>query len=112
VNPESPRPEHNMRLASGVIRLPDLKQPGVQIGLGLDGGTNDTSDMFNNMRAAQRIVFVNFSFHDGAITTGDTPHGKRLRGAVFSQSGVRESRGPCARSPYVQSDLRRRLHLL
>lgn len=45
-------PISNMRLASGVIRLPELKQAGVQVGLGLDGGTNDTSDMFNNMRAA------------------------------------------------------------
>jgi 5-methylthioadenosine/S-adenosylhomocysteine deaminase len=39
-------------LASGVIRLPALKEAGVPVGLGLDGGTNDTSDMFNNMRAA------------------------------------------------------------
>lgn len=45
-------PLSNMRLASGVIRLPELKRAGVQVGLGLDGGANDTSDMFNNMRAA------------------------------------------------------------
>lgn len=45
-------PLSNMRLASGVMRLPELKQAGVQVGLGIDGGTNDTSDMFNNMRAA------------------------------------------------------------
>lgn len=52
-------PLSNMRLASGIIRLPALKRAGVQVGLGLDGGTNDTSDMFNNMRAAvglQRAV--------------------------------------------------------
>jgi 5-methylthioadenosine/S-adenosylhomocysteine deaminase len=48
-------PLSNMRLASGVIRLPALKQAGVQVGLGLDGGTNDTSDMFNNMRAAMGL---------------------------------------------------------
>ncbi len=45
-------PLSNMRLASGVLRLPELKQAGVQVGLGIDGGTNDTSDMFNDMRAA------------------------------------------------------------
>ena len=45
-------PLSNMRLASGVIRLPELKQAGVQVGLGLDGGTNDTADMFSTMRAA------------------------------------------------------------
>jgi 5-methylthioadenosine/S-adenosylhomocysteine deaminase len=42
-------PLSNMRLASGVIRLPALKDAGVQVGLGLEG---DTNDMFNNMRAA------------------------------------------------------------
>ena len=45
-------PLSNMRLASGIIRLPDLHNAGIKVGLGLDGGTNDTSDMFANMRAA------------------------------------------------------------
>jgi 5-methylthioadenosine/S-adenosylhomocysteine deaminase len=45
-------PLSNMRLASGIIRLPALQRAGVQVGLGLDGGTNDTSDMFNTMRTA------------------------------------------------------------
>lgn len=45
-------PLSNMRLASGIMRLPDLHALGMKVGLGLDGGTNDTSDMFNNMRAA------------------------------------------------------------
>jgi 5-methylthioadenosine/S-adenosylhomocysteine deaminase len=48
-------PLSNMRLASGVIRLPALKQADIQVGLGLDGGTNDTSDMFNNMRVAMGL---------------------------------------------------------
>ncbi len=45
-------PLSNMRLASGIIRLPDLRAAGLKIGLGLDGGTNDTADMFATMRAA------------------------------------------------------------
>jgi len=48
-----------MRLASGVMKLPAMKAAGIPVGLGLDGGTNDTSDMFNNMRAAiglQRVL--------------------------------------------------------
>lgn len=45
-------PLSNMRLASGVIRLPELKQASVQVGLGMDCGTNDTRDMFNTMRVA------------------------------------------------------------
>jgi 5-methylthioadenosine/S-adenosylhomocysteine deaminase len=48
----SHQPLSNMRLASGVMRVPDVQAAGVRIGLGLDGGTNDTADMFNNMRAA------------------------------------------------------------
>jgi len=42
----------NMRLASGIMRYPDIQAAGLRIGLGLDGGTNDTTDAFNNMRAA------------------------------------------------------------
>ncbi len=45
-------PLSNMRLASGVMPLPKLHAAGIKVGLGLDGGTNDTSDMFNAMRLA------------------------------------------------------------
>ncbi|MFS8097960.1 amidohydrolase family protein [Lentzea alba] len=45
-------PLSNMRLASGIARVPDMKARNIKVGLGLDGGTNDTSDMFNNMRVA------------------------------------------------------------
>lgn len=45
-------PLSNMRLASGVIRLPEMRARNMSVGLGLDGGTNDTSDMFNTMRTA------------------------------------------------------------
>jgi 5-methylthioadenosine/S-adenosylhomocysteine deaminase len=55
-------PLSNMRLASGIIRFPELPNAGLKIGLGLDGGTNDTADMFNDMRAAvglQRAKHLN-----------------------------------------------------
>jgi 5-methylthioadenosine/S-adenosylhomocysteine deaminase len=45
-------PLSNMRLASGIMRLGAIRAQGIRVGLGLDGGTNDTSDMFNTMRAA------------------------------------------------------------
>ncbi|MFG2286923.1 amidohydrolase family protein [Streptomyces sp. NPDC048595] len=45
-------PLSNMRLASGIAPLPALHRHGVRAGLGHDGGTNDTSDMFNLMKAA------------------------------------------------------------
>ncbi len=58
----SHNPLSNMRLASGVMPIEKLYNAGIKIGLGLDGGTNDTSDMFSNMRAAvgmQRAVSLN-----------------------------------------------------
>jgi 5-methylthioadenosine/S-adenosylhomocysteine deaminase len=48
----SHQPLSNMRLASGIMRYPDFQAAGIRIGLGLDGGTNDTIDAFNNIRAA------------------------------------------------------------
>jgi 5-methylthioadenosine/S-adenosylhomocysteine deaminase len=55
-------PLSNMRLASGIMRLGAIQAQGIRVGLGLDGGTNDTSDMFATMRAAvglQRAVTRN-----------------------------------------------------
>lgn len=48
----SHNPMSNMRLASGIAPLPALHTAGLHIGLGFDGGANDTSDAFANMRAA------------------------------------------------------------
>ncbi|MFH8569088.1 amidohydrolase family protein [Streptomyces sp. NPDC017993] len=45
-------PLSNMRLASGIMPLPAMHRHGVRAGLGHDGGTNDTSDMFGVMKAA------------------------------------------------------------
>ncbi|MEV6734298.1 MULTISPECIES: amidohydrolase family protein [unclassified Streptomyces] len=45
-------PLSNMRLASGVMRLSDLSRRGVKVGLGLDGGTNDSSDFHALMKTA------------------------------------------------------------
>jgi 5-methylthioadenosine/S-adenosylhomocysteine deaminase len=45
-------PLSNMRLASGIMRYADVQNAEIRLSLGLDGGTNDTTDMFNNMRVA------------------------------------------------------------
>ena len=45
-------PLSNMRLGSGVIKLGKMGAVGLKVGLGQDGGTNDTCDMFNTMRTA------------------------------------------------------------
>lgn len=74
-------PLSNMRLASGVIRFPELRGGGIKVGLGLDGGTNDTADMFNDMRAAvglQRATTFNASAYP---TIGDVLRLATMRGA-------------------------------
>lgn len=61
-------PLSNMRLASGIMPLPALHRHGVKAGLGHDGGTNDTSDMFNVMKAAvglQRALHEDAEIHPG-----------------------------------------------
>lgn len=45
-------PLSNMRLASGIMRLAELGRRGVKVGLGLDGGTNDSSDFHALMKTA------------------------------------------------------------
>ncbi|MEV0601236.1 amidohydrolase family protein [Streptomyces sp. NPDC050315] len=59
-------PLSNMRLASGIMPLPAMHRRGVKAGLGHDGGTNDTSDMFNVMKAAvglQRALHEDAEIH-------------------------------------------------
>jgi 5-methylthioadenosine/S-adenosylhomocysteine deaminase len=61
-------PLSNMRLASGIIRLPAMHTRGMKVGLGYDGGTNDTSDMFNTMRTAvglQRATSLDAKIYPG-----------------------------------------------
>ncbi|MFE7313675.1 amidohydrolase family protein [Streptomyces sp. NPDC057555] len=45
-------PLSNMRLASGICPLPAFHRHAVKAGLGHDGGTDDTTDMFNLMKTA------------------------------------------------------------
>ncbi len=45
-------PLSNMRLASGIARVPDMHARNLKVGLGLDGGTDDGSDFFADMKAA------------------------------------------------------------
>lgn len=45
-------PLSNMRIASGIMRLHEMLVVGMPVALGMDGSSNDTSDMFNTMRLA------------------------------------------------------------
>ena len=74
-------PLSNMRLASGIMPLGAIHAQGLRVGLGLDGGTNDTSDMFATMRAAvglQRAVTRNPAVYP---TVADALHMATLGGA-------------------------------
>jgi 5-methylthioadenosine/S-adenosylhomocysteine deaminase len=71
----------NMRLASGIIRYPDIQAAGLRIGLGLDGGTNDTTDAFNNMRAAVGLQRAKSLDADESPTVAEVLRAATLGGA-------------------------------
>jgi 5-methylthioadenosine/S-adenosylhomocysteine deaminase len=49
-------PQSNMKLASGVARLPELLEKNIRIGLGTDGcASNNTLDMFREMDMAAKL---------------------------------------------------------
>ncbi|WP_433697270.1 amidohydrolase family protein [Nocardiopsis sp. CA-288880] len=61
-------PLSNMRLATGVMPLPEFRRRGIRAGLGQDGGTNDCGDMFASMKAAvglQRAVSLDAGVYPG-----------------------------------------------
>jgi 5-methylthioadenosine/S-adenosylhomocysteine deaminase len=77
----SHQPLSNMRLASGIMRYPDIQAAGIRIGLGLDGGTNDTTDMFNNMRAAVGLQRAKSLDADESPTVAEVLRAVTLGGA-------------------------------
>jgi 5-methylthioadenosine/S-adenosylhomocysteine deaminase len=77
----SHQPLSNMRLASGIMRVPEVQSAGIRIGLGLDGGTNDTADMFNNMRAAVGLQRAKSLDSHGTPTVADVLRMATMGGA-------------------------------
>jgi len=77
----SHQPLSNMRLASGIMRYPDIQEAGLRIGLGLDGGTNDTTDAFNNMRAAVGLQRATSRDADQSPTVAEVLRAATLGGA-------------------------------
>lgn len=52
-------PTSNMRLSSGVARLPEMLEKGVRVGLGVDGSaSNDTSDMLGELRSCLLVQLL------------------------------------------------------
>ncbi|WP_017593014.1 amidohydrolase family protein [Nocardiopsis potens] len=61
-------PLSNMRLGTGVMPLREIHRRGIRVGLGQDGGTNDSADMFASMKAAvglQRAVSLDPAGYPG-----------------------------------------------
>ncbi len=57
-------PTSNMKLASGVARIPDMMQMGIPVSLGVDGSaSNDGSDMIAEMRMAYLLSRVTYGNH-------------------------------------------------
>lgn len=53
-------PSSNMRLGSGIARVPEMKKMGIPVGLAVDGSaSNDASDMVGEMRTALLLHRVN-----------------------------------------------------
>lgn len=60
-------PTSNAKLASGICRVPDLQQAGVNIGLGTDGAPcNNTCDMLQEMKLAA-IIHKSISYEPTAV---------------------------------------------
>jgi 8-oxoguanine deaminase len=54
-------PSSNMRLGSGIPRIPEMLQRGINVGLGVDGSaSNDTSDMLGEVRQAMLLSRVGY----------------------------------------------------
>jgi len=52
-------PTSNMRLSSGVAKLPEMLEKGVRVGLGVDGSaSNDTSDMLGELRSCLLVQLL------------------------------------------------------
>jgi cytosine/adenosine deaminase-related metal-dependent hydrolase len=63
-------PSSNMRLGSGIARVKEMLDRGINVGIGVDGSaSNDTSDMLGELRNAMLLQRVKYGA--SALTAGD-----------------------------------------
>jgi cytosine/adenosine deaminase-related metal-dependent hydrolase len=63
-------PSSNMRLGSGIARVKEMKDMGINVGIGVDGSaSNDTSDMLGEVRNAMLLQRVKYGAD--ALTSKD-----------------------------------------
>ncbi len=63
-------PSSNMRLASGIARVKEMREHGITVGLGVDGSaSNDSSDMLGELR--QALLLQRVKYGADAMTARD-----------------------------------------
>ncbi len=73
-------PTSNMRLGSGVARVPEMLERGVRVGLAVDGSaSNDTSDMLGELR---NCLLVHFLTHGPESITAEAVVRMATRGGA------------------------------
>ncbi|HEY3296801.1 MAG TPA: 8-oxoguanine deaminase [bacterium] len=77
-------PSSNMRLGSGVARVPDMLARGMTVGLAVDGSaSNDSSDMLGELRQAMllgRVMYGASALSAHQVISLATEHSARLLG--------------------------------
>ncbi|MEA3439775.1 MAG: amidohydrolase family protein, partial [Chloroflexota bacterium] len=67
-------PASNMRLASGIAPVLDLKEVGVNVGIGVDGSaSNDGSNMFEEVRLAMLLARLKAGISGASLSGVDAP---------------------------------------
>jgi 5-methylthioadenosine/S-adenosylhomocysteine deaminase len=78
-------PESNMKLASGVARIPEMLRRGMTVGIGTDGcASNNNLDLFKEMDSAAKLgkVFTGdpVNMDAGTVLKMATSHGAKIMG--------------------------------
>jgi len=83
-------PSSNMRLGSGIARIPEMLKMGINVGLGVDGSaSNDSSDMLSEMRMAlllSRVKYGSDSLRARDVFKMATVNGAKMLG--FDEVGT------------------------
>jgi len=67
-------PTSNMRLASGIAPIMEMRRYGVKVGLGVDGSaSNDGSNMLEEVRQAMLLARLNAGLHGASLSGEDAP---------------------------------------
>ncbi|MBU0483248.1 MAG: amidohydrolase [Proteobacteria bacterium] len=80
-------PESNMKLASGVARVPEMLKAGITVGLGTDGSaSNNDVDMFGEMSTAAKLHKV-YNLDPTVMDAETTVHMATMGGAQALAAG-------------------------